>query len=99
VGQKAVEGAYSAAFAETAAISAVLIALAGVLMFISLSKKGADEPVDQFLDEQLELATAKKNGAQAAAPQAAVKTAAKPATSKPAAKKPAAKKPAPKTSK
>jgi MFS family permease len=99
VGQKAVEGAYSAAFAETAAISAVLIALAGVLMFISLSKKGADEPVDQFLDEQLELATAKKNGAKAAAPQAAVKTAAKPATSKPAAKKPAPKKPAPKTSK
>ena len=62
VGQKAVEGAYAAAFAETAAISAVLIAIAGVLMFISLSKKGADEPVDQFLDDQL----AKKSAAKSA---------------------------------
>ncbi len=94
VGQKAIEGAYSAAFAETAAISAVLIAIAGVLMFISLSKKGANEPVDQFLDEQLELKTEKTAAKPAAAKAAPAKTAAKPA-----AKKPAAKKPAPKASK
>lgn len=86
-GQKAIEGAYSAAFAETAAISAVLIALAGVLMFISLSKKGADEPVDQFLDEQLALKTEKNADATKAAP------------AKAAATKPAAKKPAPKATK
>ena len=91
-GQKAIEGAYSAAFAETAAISAVLIALAGVLMFISLSKKGADEPVDQFLDEQLALKTEKNADATKAAP-------AKTAPAKAAAKKPAAKKPAPKATK
>jgi hypothetical protein len=90
-GQKAIEGAYSAAFAETAAISAVLIAIAGVLMFISLSKKGANEPVDQFLDEQLELKDAKKATAVKAAP---TKAPAKAASTKTAAKKPAAKKPA-----
>lgn len=94
-GQKAIEGAYSAAFAETAAISAVLIAIAGVLMFISLSKKGADEPVDQFLDEQLELKTEKATAKKAApAKAAATKAAPAKAAAKPAAKKPAAKKPA-----
>jgi len=64
-GQKAIEGAYSAAFVETAAISAVLIAAAGVLMFISLSKKGADVPVDQFLDEQREVKAAKNSAKKA----------------------------------
>lgn len=64
-GQKAIEGAYSTAFVETAAISAVLIALAGVLMFISLSKKGADVPVDQFLDEQLDEKASKKSAKKA----------------------------------
>ncbi len=103
-GQKAIEGAYAGAFAETAAISAILIAIAGVLMFISLSKKGASEPVDQFLDEQLEVKTekaAKKPAAAKAAPAkaTAVKATAAKTAAKPAAKKPAAKKPAPKTSK
>jgi MFS family permease len=60
-GQKAIEGAYAASFAETAAISAVIIAVAGILMFISLSKKGANEPVDQFLDEQLAIKADKKS--------------------------------------
>ncbi len=63
-GQTAIEGAYSAAFAETAAISAVLIAVAGVLMFISLSRKGANEPVDQFLEEKLAEKAAKKKSAK-----------------------------------
>ena len=61
-------------------------------MFISLSKKGADEPVDQFLDEQLALKTEKNADATKAAP-------AKTAPAKAAAKKPAAKKPAPKATK
>jgi MFS family permease len=59
-GQATIEGAYSAAFAETAAVSAVLIAIAGIVMFVALSKKGASEPVDQFLDEQLDAKAAKK---------------------------------------
>jgi MFS family permease len=106
-GQKAIEGAYSAAFAETAAISAVLIAIAGVLMFISLSKKGANEPVDQFLDEQLEIKDAKKAASAKVAPKApakatAAKTAAKPAAkaaAKPAVKKPTATSTAPQAKK
>lgn len=64
-GQKAIEGAYASSFAEVAAVSAVLIATAGVLMFISLSKKGADEPVDQFLDEQLSAKAAKSTAKKA----------------------------------
>lgn len=59
-GLSAIQGAYASAFAETAAVCAVIIALAGIVMFIALSKKGASEPVDQFLDEQLEAKTQKK---------------------------------------
>lgn len=59
-GRDAIMGAYSSAFAEVAAISAIIIAVAGILMFIALSKKGASEPVDQFLDEHLEAKDAKK---------------------------------------
>lgn len=98
-GQKAIEGAYAGAFAETAAISAILIAIAGVLMFISLSKKGASEPVDQFLDEQLELKTEKAAKKPAAAKAAPAKATTSKAPAAKAASKPAAKKPAPKASK
>jgi len=66
VGQQAIEGAYSSAFAEVAAVSAIIIAVAGILMFVSLSKKGANEPVDQFLDEKLAEKAQKKTTKKAA---------------------------------
>lgn len=44
-----IEGAYAFAFNMTSAGSAGLILIAGILMFISLSRKKASIPVDQFI--------------------------------------------------
>lgn len=79
-GRSAIEGAYSSAFAEVAAVSAVIIALAGIIMFISLSKKGASEPVDQFLDEKLEQKAEKKTTKKPASKPAAKTASAKKGT-------------------
>jgi len=44
-----IEAAYSTAFNTTSIISGVIVLLAGIVMFISLSRKKAAIPVDDFL--------------------------------------------------
>ena len=45
-----IEGAYAYAFNMTSAGAAVLILIAGILMFVALSRKNASVPVDTFIE-------------------------------------------------
>ncbi len=49
IGQSTLETIYSQAFQTTSVIVAVIVAVAGVFMYINLKKKKADIPVDEFL--------------------------------------------------
>jgi hypothetical protein len=45
-----IESAYAYAFNMTSAGAAVLILIAGILMFVALSRKNASVPVDTFIE-------------------------------------------------
>lgn len=49
IGQSTLETIYSQAFEMTSVIVAIVVAIAGVFMYINLKKKKADIPVDEFL--------------------------------------------------
>jgi hypothetical protein len=49
IGQSALETIYAQAFQTTSIIVAIVVAIAGVLMYINLKRKKADVPVDEFL--------------------------------------------------
>lgn len=49
IGQSALETIYAQAFQTTSVIVAIVVAIAGVFMYLNLKNKKADVPVDEFL--------------------------------------------------
>ena len=49
IGQSTLETIYAQAFQATSVIVAVVVALAGIVMYLTLKRKKADIPVDEFL--------------------------------------------------